>query len=34
MNLLIRELENHSREVGLIAYNKEILKKVLSILSE
>ncbi|RIM63167.1 LysR family transcriptional regulator [Staphylococcus xylosus] len=34
MNILIRELENHSREVGLIAYNKEILQKVLSILSE
>ncbi|MGW7929922.1 LysR family transcriptional regulator [Staphylococcus xylosus] len=34
MNLLIRELENHSREVGLIAYNKELLKKALSILSE
>lgn len=34
MNLLIRELENHLREIGLIAYNKEILKKVLSILSE
>lgn len=34
MNLLIRELENHSREVGLIAYNKEILQKVWSILSE
>lgn len=33
MNLLIRELENHSREVGLIAYNKEILQKVWSILS-
>lgn len=34
MNLLIRELENHSREVGLIAYNKDILQKVLSILSD
>ncbi|SCU37007.1 LysR family transcriptional regulator [Staphylococcus xylosus] len=34
MNLLIRELENHSREVGLIAYNKEILKKVWSIINE
>ncbi|MGO1421814.1 MAG: LysR family transcriptional regulator [Staphylococcus equorum] len=34
MNLLIRELENHLREIGLIAYNKEILKKALSILSE
>ncbi|WP_432723363.1 LysR family transcriptional regulator substrate-binding protein [Staphylococcus equorum] len=34
MNLLIRELESHSREVGLIAYNKDILQKVLSILSD
>lgn len=34
MNLLIRELENHSRKVGLIAYNKEVLQKVLSIISE
>lgn len=34
MNLLIRELENHSREVGLIAYNKEILQKVWSIINE
>ncbi|WP_426704067.1 hypothetical protein [Staphylococcus shinii] len=34
MNLLIREFENHLREVGLIAYNKEILKKALSILNE
>ncbi|MGO3049070.1 LysR family transcriptional regulator [Staphylococcus casei] len=34
MNLLIRELENHLREIGLIAYNKEVLKKALSILSE
>ena len=34
MNLLIRELENHSRQVGLIAYNKEILQKVWSIINE
>lgn len=34
INLLIRELENYLREIGLIAYNKEILKKALSILSE
>lgn len=34
MNFLIREFENHLREVGLITYNKEILKKALSILSE
>lgn len=34
MNLLVRELENYSREVGLIAYNEEELHKVLSILSE
>lgn len=34
MDLLIKELENHLREVGLIAYNKQVLQKVLSILSE
>ncbi|MFH4906099.1 LysR family transcriptional regulator [Staphylococcus cohnii] len=34
MNLLIKELENHSREIGLIAYNEEIAQKVWNILNE
>src|SRR5699024_9048180 len=34
MNLSIKELENHSREIGLIAYNEKIAQKVWNILSE
>ncbi|MBZ8173167.1 LysR family transcriptional regulator [Staphylococcus ureilyticus] len=34
MNLSIKELENHSREIGLIAYNEKIAQKVWNILHE
>ncbi|MCD8833537.1 LysR family transcriptional regulator substrate-binding protein [Staphylococcus arlettae] len=34
MSLLSKELEDYSREVGLIAYNKKIAQKVWSTISE